>query len=678
MSTEAPRRDAAGTTLGRAPASSGPGTPEAPDPTREAPPAPGKGGADKPRAFRRTLAILRPHVGGNGRLMAGGVVALLFEVAFRVLEPWPVKFVVDAVTRSLGADLGDGIAGATVQLLAACAAAVVVVVGLRALCNYLSTIAFALAGSRVATSLRQRVFAHVQALPGTFHAGSRTGDTVQRLVGDVGKLQEVAVTAGLPLLANVVTLLAMAGVMFWLDPLLALVVVVAAAAYALLSRGSTSSITGASRKTRKGEGQLANIAQESLGAMRVVHAYGLERELEGRFAGSNQKTLKDGVKAKRLAAGLERRTDVIVGFATAAVLFGGGWRVLDGGMTPGDLVIFLTYLKTAMKPLRDMAKYTGRIARAAASGERVADLLDVPVTIADGPGSRGLARADGRIELRGVRAGYAGGEDVLRGVDLVIPAGQKVAVIGPSGSGKSTLSLLLNRLLEPSAGTVALDGLDLRRITLSSLRSLVGLVPQESVLFNGTIRDNIRYGRLDAGEEEIMDAARRAHAHDFIHEFPDAYDTHVGERGGTLSGGQRQRIAIARAMLRDSAVVVLDEATTGLDPESAGHVLDALERLAEGRTTVSITHDAATALAADRILWMERGRIVLDGSPEQLLSDGDGRFSEWVARQREDDDGAEPPGAAAVPACAAAEPAAEAAVAPAGIPRQSVREGGGR
>ncbi|MET1034820.1 MAG: ABC transporter ATP-binding protein [Arthrobacter sp.] len=575
---------------------------------------------------------MRPHLPGNRRLMGGGVVALLFEVAFRVLEPWPVKFVVDAASQSLGARLGTGVPPATLQLMLACGAAVVVIVGLRALSNYLATVAFALAGSRMATALRQRVFAHIQSLSGAYHSGSRTGDTVQRLVGDVGKLQEVAVTAGLPMLANVLTLVAMAGVMFWLDPLLALVVVAAAALYLLVSRGSTGKITGASRKTRRGEGQLANIANESLGAMRVVHAYGLEKELEGRFAGSNDRTLRDGVRAKRLSAGLERSTDVIVGLATAAVLVGGGWRVVQGGMTPGDLVIFLTYLKTAMKPLRDMAKYTGRIARAAASGERVADLLDIPASIRDAPDARPLGRAMGDIELRAVSAGY-GGTPGRHRIDLRIPAGQKVAVVGPSGAGKSTLSLLLSRLIEPSAGSVTLDGLDLRRITLASLRSQVSLVPQESVLFSGTIRDNIRYGRLDATEEQIMDAARSAQAHDFIHEFPDAYDTVLGERGGTLSGGQRQRIAIARAILRDGAVVVLDEATTGLDPESSALVLAALARLTAGRTTVSITHDAATALAADRVVWIERGRIVLDGAPAELLAGASGVFAQWVARE---------------------------------------------
>ncbi|MDO5367786.1 ABC transporter ATP-binding protein, partial [Kocuria sp.] len=536
---------------------------------------PKKAGKVDPGALRRTLKIVRPHLGGQKWLMSGGITALLFEVAFRVLEPWPTKFVVDAVTAQLGATI-PGAPAATASLLVACAAAVVLIVGLRALSNYLATVCFALAGSRVATKLRAAVFSHVQSLSDGYHATSKRGDLVQRLVGDVGKLQDVAVTAGLPLIANVITLLVMAVVMFVLDARLACVVVLAAIAYWVTSQGSTTRITEASRRTRKGEGQLANIAQESLGAIGVVHAYSLHGEISKNFSGSNMKTLKDGVQAKKLAAGLERRTDVIVGVATALVLGGGGWRVVQGGMSPGDLVIFLTYLKTAMKPLRDLAKYTGRIARATASGERIADVLDVPVDIGDDPDAKPLAYARGELALRDVWFGYNPGDPILRGVDVEIPAGQRVAVVGPSGAGKSTISKLLPRLIDPDQGKVCLDGTNIRDITLESLRSHIALVPQETVLFSGTINDNIRYGRLDATDEEVQEAARRAYAHDFICAMPEAYDTYVGERGGTLSGGQRQRIAVARALLRDSPVVVLDEATTGLDPAATSAVLKAI------------------------------------------------------------------------------------------------------
>ncbi|WP_052273938.1 ABC transporter ATP-binding protein [Arthrobacter sp. L77] len=562
--------------------------------------------------------MVRPHLGRHRKLMAGGVTALLLEVAFRVLEPWPVKFVIDAVTRSLGADFSGGGPAASPGLLILCGAALVAIIGFRALFNFLATIAFALTGSRVATDLRSRVFAHVQSLSLSYHASSRTGDMVQRLIGDVGKLQEVAVSAGLPLIANCITLVAMAGVMFWLDPLLALVVVVASAAFLVLSRLSTGKITVAARRTRKGEGALANTAQESLGAIRVVQTYGLEQTLARQFGTNNEKTLREGVLARRLAAALERRTDVIVGIATALVLTGGGWRVVQGAMTPGDLVLFLMYLKTAMKPLRDLAKYTGRIARATASGERVADLLDEPVDIEDTPHATPLSQVWGDLELRGVTAGYTPGKPVLKDVDVTFMGHRRTAVVGPSGSGKSTLASLAVRMMDPLAGSVHLDGKDLRHVTLESLRSRVSLVLQDAVLFTGTIRENIRYGRIDASDEEVEYAAKLANVHGFVAHFPDGYDTTVGERGGTLSGGQRQRIAIARALLRDAPLVILDEVTTGLDKDSRMEVLKGLDLLSQHRTTITITHEPAVALTHDWIIWLEDGTVRFEGSPADI------------------------------------------------------------
>lgn len=586
--------------------------------------------------LRRTLGIITPHLHGQKLLMAGGVVVLLCEVAFRVLEPWPVKFVVDAVSRSLGAELAGTGPEATPLLLLLCGAALVFFTGMRAVCNFFATLAFALVGSRVATKLRARVFDHVQSLSTRYHATNRTGDTVQRLVGDVGRLQEVAVTAGMPLLANCITLVAMAGVMFWLDPLLALVVIAACAGFLLLSRTSTAKITVAARKTRKGEGSLANTAQESLGAIRVVQTYGLERTLAERFGSSNQKTLKEGVKSRRLAAALERRTDVIVGTATAVVLAGGGWRVVEGAMTPGDLVLFLMYLKTAMKPLRDLAKYTGRIARATASGERVAELLDEEVDVVDSPTAMPLGKVRGELEFHNVCASYGDRPPVLSDLNLSLGEGRNTAIVGPSGSGKSTLVSLLVRMMDPQSGSVHLDGVNIRDITLASLRANVSLVLQDAVLFTGTLRENIRFGRLGATDEEVEEAARLAQAHGFISAFPEGYDTVVGERGGTLSGGQRQRIAIARAILRSAPVVILDEVTTGLDQDARTEVLEALATLTRGRTTVTITHDASVALRSDRIVWLQDGRVLLNGTPEELIRYP--LFARWVEQRRRSQD----------------------------------------
>lgn len=593
-----------------------------------------------PRALRRSLAIVRPHLRGKASLIVLGMVALLADVVFRVLEPWPLKFVVDSVSVSLGASTGAaaGLPQASLGLLVACAALLLGLIALRAVSAYASTVAFALVGSRVATELRARVFAHVQSLSARYHSTASSGDVVQRLVSDIGRLQEVAVTAGLPLVGNVLTLVVLVIVMSFMDPLLTIVVVAAAALYAVSSRRSSTRITAASRTTRKGEGALADTASEALGAIRVVQAYGLEKRLAGAFAAGNDRALTQGVRARRLAAGLERRTDVIVGLATAAVLLGGGWQVLSGSMTPGDLVVFVAYLKLAMRPLKDLAKFTGRIARAAASGERVADLLAEPVEIADGPHAARLPLLRGDVAFDAVSVDDGRGSTVFRDLSLRIPAGQHVCLLGPSGAGKSTLAGLLVRAADPRSGCVRLDGIDISRATLTSVRSSVSLLLQESVLFATSIRENIRFGRLDATDAEVEDAARRAFAHEFVSALPDGYDTVLGARGGTLSGGQRQRIAIARAMLRDSPVIVLDEATTGLDPHARSLVGTSLRELTSGRTTLSITHDVTQALSADRVVWLEGGRIVEDGAPDDLLRRPDSRLHAWVGRADDDED----------------------------------------
>lgn len=577
-------------------------------------------------AIGRTLRLVGPDVRPHRRLVAGGTLALLLEVVVRILEPWPMKIVVDSVVTSMGTPTGVG--AATVRTLLVCGAALIGLVAMRAVCNYLATVAFALTGSRAAVSLRARAFAHVQGLSQQFHARNRSADTVQRLVADVARMQEVATTAGLPLVANVMTLVAMLVVMVVIDPLLATVVVAAVVLFLGTSTGTSKRITAASRRTRKGEAQLANTAQEALGAIKVVQAYGLEPLLQERFTGANNRSLKEGVRSRRLAARLERGTDLIVGVATAAVMVGGGLRVLQGDMTPGELVLFTTYLRTTMKPLRDMAKYTGRVARASASGERVADLMDTVPEIVSPSNPMRPVKVWGRIRFHRVSAAYEGTE-VLHDVDLTVHPGEHVAFIGPSGSGKSTLVSMVVRAMDPVHGSITLDGRPLTALDLGWLRAQVSVLHQEAVLFTGTIRDNIRLGRESATAQEIEAAARAANAHEFIISLPDGYDTLVGERGGTLSGGQRQRVAIARALLRDSPIIVLDEATTGLDPASTGLVLDGVGHLVAGRTTLTVTHDAEVALRATRVVWVEDGRVHDDDAPHVLMARSE-RFRTWV------------------------------------------------
>lgn len=591
-----------------------------------------------PGALKRTLRILLPHLGGHKWLIVGGLAALLTDVVFRILEPWPIKIAIDAVTSALGAEIGPtiGVGSNVGMTLAAAATGLAVIVAGRAVTNYASTICFALVGARVATQLRSRVFEHVQALSLKYHSRASIGDTSQRLVGDIGRLQEVAVTAGLPLVGNVITLAVLLVVMVILDPVLSAIVLITAAIYGVLSKIATPKITTASRSTRKGEGKLVGSAAEALGAIRVVQAYGLEGTVAREFSNGNERALKAGVRARRLAAGLERSTDVLVGISQALVLIFGSYQVLRGAMSPGDLVLFLMYLKIAMKPLRDMAKYTGRIARATASGERIADLLDEPIEIADVPGALTMGPVVGDVVFDRITSADGHGNPLFNDFGLLIPAGQKVGILGASGAGKSTLMSYLLRLSQPESGSIFIDGYDTHNVTRSSLRSNVSVLLQESVLFAATVRENIRYGRLDATDAEVEAAARAASADQFIRSLPDGYDTVLGNRGDTLSGGQRQRLAIARALVRDAPVVVFDEASAGLDPQTRAQVTESVSILTEGRTSIVITHDVAMIRDLDRVVWLEDGQIVEDGSPNALAAAPGTRFAAWMQSQAED------------------------------------------
>lgn len=574
--------------------------------------------------LRRLVPHVRPHLRRQRTLIAGGGVAMALEVVMRLLEPWPMKFVIDGVIGHLGADLSQDQPDDLQQVLVLACLGLLVVVLLRALASYAMTVCFALAGNRLLTSVRADAFAHLQRLSLGFHDRARTGDLVQRITSDVGRLKEVAVTAALPLVGNLATLAAMLVVVLVLDWQLALCMLVVFPVFLLTGRTATSRIHTVSRKQRKAEGHLATLATETLSSMKVVQAYTLEPEMQSRFASDNVKTLKDGVKAKKLSAGLERATDVLVGVATALVLYVGAQRVLAGALTPGELVVFVTYLKAAFKPMRDLAKYTGRIAQAAASAERVVDLLEQEPRVRDASWARSGRRLRGHVELEDVWLSYVPGHAVLRGVDLRVAAGERVAVVGPSGAGKSSLAGLLLRMQDPDSGTVRLDGWDLRDLTVHDVRSQVAMVLQESLLFATSIRDNIAMGAPGGAgsvtDEQVVEAARVAGAHDFITALPQGYDTVVSERGTTLSGGQRQRIAIARAVVRDAPVVVLDEATTGLDGATEEEVTAALDRLTAGRTTIVITHDLDAARAADRVLWIDGGRVADSGRPDEVLA----------------------------------------------------------
>jgi ATP-binding cassette, subfamily B, bacterial len=573
--------------------------------------------------FGRVAARFWPYTRKQWPMVAGSVAALFAQIALRALEPWPLKFVFDHILQSKPGRQSSGISLIdnleTSHLLAVAAIGVVAIIGLRAFASYLCTVGFALVGNRVLTEVRADLYRHLQLLSLSFHNSSRGGDLVLRVIGDIGMLKDVAVTALLPLAANVLVLFSMVGLMFLLNWKLALVALAVTPLFWLASARLSRRIRDVSRDQRKREGAMASTAAESIGAIRVVKALSLEENFAHQFSGQNNKSLKDGVRASRLAASLERTVDLLIALATALVLWFGARLTLRGEITPGDLLVFLAYLKNAFKPVQDFAKYTGRLAKATAAGERVIEILDRVPEVRDLPGAVVAPRFTGNVTFTNLSFAYEKDHPVLQDINLDVKAGQTVALVGASGNGKSTLVSLLIRLYDPDSGQVLIDGRDTREFTCDSLRAQVSVVLQDTLLFAASVRENIAYGAVTATPEDIEQAVRLANAHGFISRLPEGYETIVGERGVTLSAGQRQRIAIARAAVRRSPILILDEPTTGLDEENECLVFESLKRLAQGRTAFLITHNLIHASQADLVVLLAGGRVIELGKHEELI-----------------------------------------------------------
>ena len=582
--------------------------------------------------IRRVLKRVRPFMKGQGPLLAGSLTALLLSTLMRVAEPWPLAFVIDHV---LGGKTGSHEAPAAAGWVAALAAdlgimgvivlagiSVVVFAALRALAGFLSTVGFARIGNVVLSRVRNVLYNRLLRLSLAFHQRQRSGDLALRLVNDVGQLREVTVSALLPMLANVFILVGMFAVMFMLNWRLALLSLIPLPVMWFSAKRSSKLIHEASRRQRTREGSLAATASESMSAIRTVQSLVLEDSFSRLFHGNDGQAAHADMNTKRLAAGLERSIDLLVAVATALVLWQGALQVLAGALTAGDLLVFISYLKNSMRPVREYAKYAGRLSKALASAERISDILEEKPDIIDRKGAKTAPAFEGAVHFRDLHFSYdAESRSIFHGLDLVLAPREHVAVVGPSGIGKSTLTVLLLRLYDPQKGSVEIDGTDIRHWKTASVRRQIGLLPQDALLFAASVRDNLTCaaGR-EVSDEEIIAAAKMANAHDFIMALPEGYDTVIGERGATLSGGQRQRLAIARLALRHCPVMVLDEPTTGLDRASEAVVRHAIERLIDNRTALMITHDLDLAAGADRIVYVDQGGIAESGTHDELLA----------------------------------------------------------
>ncbi len=585
-------------------------------------------------ALRRLYRHCRPEVRRQRWLMSGSLLALLTEVIFRLLEPWPLKFAFDRLLRRDGA----GATGDSPALLGWAALALVSILALRAVGSYYSAVGFARAGNKIVGGLRNRLYRHLQSLPIAFHSGARAGDLVIRLISDVGLLRDMAVTALLPLLAKCLILVGMIGVMLWMNWRLALVALLVLPFFALRTVSLGTKIREIARIQRARDSAMASSAAEALHGIRTVQALSLEERFAQAFGGANEHSAKADVKGKRLAASLERSVDVLIGIATGLTLWYGGILVWRGELTPGQLLVFLAYLKYAYRPVQDIAKYSSRLAKASASSARVLDLLERVPEVADRPDAGPAPAFRGDIHFDRISFSYdsAGGQaNIWRDLDARIPAGTHLAIVGPSGSGKSTLAGLALRLHDPQAGCVRIDGEDIRQFTLASLRQQFAVVLDDTVLFAASVRENIAAAAPGASPDAIEAAARLANAHEFIRALPQGYDTVLGERGVTLSRGQRQRLAIARAALRPAPILLLDEPATGLDRANASLVLDALTRLESRRTVIHITHQPRHAAQSDLIWFVEHGRIVESGTHLELLARGGHYAALWQVASEE-------------------------------------------
>lgn len=475
------------------------------------------------------------------------------------------------------------------------------------------------AGQKVVFSLRRKLFAHLQRLSLGFHRQQRVGDLILRATGDTNMMRELLVDATMTLSTEFLVLFAMVGVMLFMDWQLTMISLAVLPLLGLAVFRISTELRTAVRRQRKKEGRMAALMGEMLQAIAVIQVFSREAHEEERFGGSNRSSLRRGLRTVHLEANLERVAEMLIALGTGAVLWFGVRRVLSGILTPGDLLVFTSYLSAMYRPLRRIAHVSSRLSKANICAERVFAILRVDDRIRVRAGARPAPRFRGRVHFKHVGFAYRQGTPVLRDISLRVLPGQTVAVVGPNGAGKSTLCALLPRLYNPSSGRITIDGEKISHFTLESVREQIGMVLQQPLLFAGTIRENIAYGKPDATEEEIVAAARVADAHDGICALPDGYDTVIGERGETLSGGQRQKVAIARAMIKDPSVLILDEPTAALDATSAAQLNATLARLAERKTTFRVSHRLSEVCHADLIIVLQDGRMTQCGTHGALM-----------------------------------------------------------
>jgi subfamily B ATP-binding cassette protein MsbA len=584
------------------------------------------------RDYRRILGYVRPY--WLYLLLASISLALVSLISLAV--PWAVKNLVDVVV--VGQDL------AALNRIAVAMGALFI---LRAMFGVVQTYLVSWVGQRVMDNLRRGMYDHLLSLSLGFYATHRVGEVLSRLITDVQTIRTAVTTNVVALVQQIVTLAGTVVIVTAMDWQLTAIMAVAIPGMVVITRLMGRRIRLASRKVQDTLAELSAVGEETMSAIRIVQSFAREDHENARFGERVNTLFETSMERTRIYATLGPLISFFMYGALALVLWTGGRAVLSGRLTPGELIAFLFYAAMLSGPMSGFAALYGRVQEALGATERIFELLDTYPEITDAPDAQPLSQVEGHVVFHDVCFEYDPRQPVLRDINLDARPGEVVALVGPSGVGKTTLVNLVPRFYDPTLGHITIDGIDLRHVTLNSLRNNIGLVPQETMLFSDTIAANIRYGKLDASQAEIEAAARAANAHEFIiHDLPDGYETEVGERGIKLSGGQRQRIAIARAILKNPRILILDEATSSLDTQSEMLVQEALDRLMRpaagqpGRTTFVIAHRLSTIANADQIIVLHDGQVAERGSHETLLAQEGSLYRHYHALQFQwEDDG---------------------------------------
>jgi len=581
-----------------------------------------------------TISLLSSYVRPHWGALVGAAASTVALTLAQLAAPWPLKLAIDELVTGRGT--GFELTGDDLSLLLGLVGMVLAIAIVDALATFASDYWLNRSGEQIVHDLRTATYEHLQRLSLVFHSNRPTGDLVARVTGDVNAVGDLFSQTLGTLASSVLVLVGMFTVTFWIDPVLAFVAFLVTPLLLWTTMHYQRRIRQMARTQRHKEGEIASLATEALSAMQVIKAFGTERFEHDRVHLRSAERLQVGVESSRVEARFGALVDVLGAVATALVLGLGVLSVANGRITPGDLIVVVAYTNKLYKPLKDIAKQASRAARALARLERIAEILSSDMVLADDAnGPTPHHRAAGTIDLDDVYFRYTAERAALEGVTLHVPRGSRLALVGESGAGKSTVGALVARFYDPSAGVVRVDGRDAREWPLRWVRNQVGVLLQDTILFSGSVRDNIAYG-TDADLATVEEVARAAGALSFIQALPEGFDTMLGPGGVGLSGGQRQRIGIARVLLRDPPVLVLDEPTTGLDAASEALVMAGLNRLVEGRTTILITHSAALARNADQVAVMAAGRVVEYGVPEQLLAT-DSAFLRLTGTQQRSD-----------------------------------------